>query len=497
MAPRHIQTTPQNNLEKSRPVLMVAGSSAGSGLRGPHFIEDDPLRLKSKKAATTMTPSQQVSSNLPPKTADYSSSIKLRKVRRRSRATEAAGLIGEQGLSSRPPTSTSVTPGTHLPAPLLADATSSSGSRRQSDNRREAKFGDGASSLEPAVRRRLSFVSASDSDLPSRKLAAGTSAGKALMRPSTARLYSEGRAVPSLTRSWRGISETIIASDHHPYGSRRNDSGAGSSAPNSRRGSSSRTDPGQQAPRGSKHASKVSGSIDSFIREKRGTASHHKSFLHLRSDRASSVQSDRTMDAWELEKSLCVLPRRESCPSSQLLMAITRSHSSVASDQGYMSHGTSEGEEGSSSRGVKLSHEESFEEAAVPHDGDDAGTGQAQPRPWKRTVVQSAVGIAAIRRKEAEAQMNISGSRPLKGKAAVRKEVDDFLIRMTGGNKNSNDDEGEPLEASRGGLCRPWRGRTSSLAALSKTSKLLPIRLLPAKAAAAGTCGLAAPSGTC
>ena len=165
MAPRQIQTTPQNN-QKSRPVT-VAGSSAGNGLRGPHFINKDPLRSLESNKATTMTPSQQtVSSNLPPKTAD-NSSMKLRKDRRRSTAAEAAGLlIGEQGLRRAPTSSTVPT----LP-PLLADATSSSGSR-QSD-RREAKVGDGGSSLKPTVRRRLSLVSASDSNLPSRKLAAG------------------------------------------------------------------------------------------------------------------------------------------------------------------------------------------------------------------------------------------------------------------------------------------------------------------------------------
>ena len=242
MAPRHNQTTAQHS-QKSRPVT-VAGS-AGIGLRGPHFIKD-PLRLaESNKATTTtmmVTPSKQVS-NLPPETEDNSDSIKLRKVRRRSSAAEAAGLLlilGEQGLlSSRAPTSTVPT----LP-PLLADATSSSGSR-QSD-RREAKVGDGGSSHKPTVRRRLSFVSASDSNLPSRKLATGTEHGgqklifpKLLQRVSSSFSELESSSISSddagnLATSRQSSFTSVIAKQSQRTNSSRNsDDGSSSGSENS------------------------------------------------------------------------------------------------------------------------------------------------------------------------------------------------------------------------------------------------------------------------
>ena len=185
----HIQTTPQHS-QRSRPVTVAGSATGNNGLRGPHFIKD-PLRLESYNKATTMTQSQQtVSSNLPPKTGTHASeysSIKLRSFRRKSNASE----VGEQGL--REPT----TPTTQLPRVMLADnATSSSPG---SPDLREVNV-EGGGRPKPTVRRRRSYVGASDWKSPSPKDGGGQLFPKLRARASfTADRGSAygGHAVPS------------------------------------------------------------------------------------------------------------------------------------------------------------------------------------------------------------------------------------------------------------------------------------------------------------
>ena len=321
-----------------------------------------------------------------------------------------------------------------------------------------------------------------------------SSTGKAL-RPSTA-LYSDERAPPP-ARPGRANSETLIAADHHSYRSRRNlvpsdasllartpGSSAGvtgsAAAAQSRRGS--RTDTGQVASsRGGKHAScmKFSGSVDSFIRAKGGaTSTSHRSFLHLSDrDAISPRHSDHTtMDASELmEESLEVVPSHKSCPHPELL-AMTR-NASTSSDRGYAlpdtsySYGNSGSEEGSR-RGRRFSDEQSelFDEgAAVPAEGD-AITGQAgQPPSWKRTVLKSAVCSAAIRmqakKKETATKNRENEAKPaLKGKAAVQKEIDDFLIKMKSENAGDSSDDEEEEESHGNAGASSHRKPAASLA---------------------------------